>query len=99
MITTKFYLDTRSTAAGCAAPLKISVTVNRTVAYIPTGIRLLPSDWNRAGNRAKSAAIQQTADLIRMNVVNICLKLSQEGKIDGLNAREVRDRILETVAR
>lgn len=98
MITTKFYLDTRSTAAGCAAPLKISVTVNRTVAYIPTGIRLLPSDWNRAGNRAKSAAIQQTADLIRMNVVNICLKLSQEGKIDGLNAREVRDRILEEMS-
>ena len=98
MITTKFYLDTRSTAAGSAAPLKISVTVNRTVAYIPTGIRLLPSDWNRAGNRAKSAAIQQAADLIRMNVINICLRLSQEGKLDGLNAREVRDRILEEMS-
>ena len=98
MITTKFYLDTRSTAAGCAAPLKISVTVNRTVAYIPTGIRLLPSDWNRAGNRAKSAAIQQAADLIRMSVINICLRLSREGKLDGLNAREVRDRILEDLS-
>ena len=98
MITTKFYLDTRSTAAGCAAPLKISVTVNRTVSYIPTGIRLLPSDWNKSGNRAKSAAIQQAADLIRMNVINICLQLSQSGKLDGLNAREVRDRILEVMS-
>ena len=98
MITTKFYLDTRSTAAGCAAPLKISVTVNRTVSYIPTGIRLLPSDWNKSGNRAKSAAIQQAADLIRMNVINICLQLSQSGKLDGLNAREVRDRILEEMS-
>lgn len=98
MITTKFYLDTRSTAAGCAAPLKISVTVNRTVAYIPTGIRLLPSDWNKAANRAKSAATQQAADLIRMNVINVCLRLSQEGKLDGLNAREVRDRIMEDLS-
>ncbi len=94
MITTKFYLDTRATAAGCAAPLKISVTVNRTVAYIPTGIRLLPSDWNRAANKAKSAAVQQAADMVRMNVINISLRLSQEGKLDGLGAREVRDRIL-----
>ena len=98
MITTKFYLDTRATAAGCAAPLKISVTVNRTVAYIPTGIRLLPSDWNRAGNKAKSAAVQQAADVVRMNVINISLRLSQEGKLDGLNAREVRDRIMEELS-
>lgn len=98
MITTKFYLDTRATAAGCAAPLKISVTVNRTVAYIPTGIRLLPSDWNRAANKAKSAAVQQAADMVRMNVINISLRLSQEGKLDGLGAREVRDRILDELS-
>ena len=98
MITTKFYLDTRASAPGTAAPLKISITVNRTVSYIPTGIRLLPSDWNAAGNRAKSAAVQQAADLVRMGVVNSYLKLSQAGRLDGLNAREVRDLILEDMS-
>lgn len=44
MITTKFYLDTRKTAPGKAALLKISIIKDRTVSYLSTGIRLLPSD-------------------------------------------------------
>ena len=95
MITTKFYLDTRSTSAGCAAPLKISVTVNRAVSYIPTGIRLLPSDWNPSSLKAKSPAVQQTADLKMADVITIIRDQARRGKLDGLNAREVRDVILE----
>ena len=95
MITTKFYLDTRSISAGSAAPLKISVTVNRAVSYIPTGIRLLPSDWNANSLKAKSAAVQQAADLKMASVITIILDLQRRGKLDGLNAREVRDIIME----
>jgi len=98
MITTKFYLDTRSTGAGCAAPLKISVTVNRSVSYIPTGIRLLPSDWNPTSLKAKSPAVQQTADLKMADVITIIRDLQRKGKLDGLNAREIRDRVMDEIS-
>lgn len=95
MITTKFYLDTRATSDDSAAPLKISITVNRSVSYIQTGIRLLPSDWSKTSLKAKSPAIQQAADVKLADVITICRDLERRGKLDGLNAREVRDRILE----
>lgn len=95
MITTKFYLDTRKTAPGAAAPLKISVTKDRTVSYLNTGIRILPSDWDGAAQKARSAAVQQAADMKLGNVISICLDLQRKGRLDGLNAREVRDMIQE----
>ena len=95
MITTKFYLDTRKTAPGCAAPLKISVTKDRTVSYLNTGIRILPEDWDGSAQKARSAAVQQAADMKLGNVISICLDLQRKGRLDGLNAREVRDMILE----
>lgn len=63
MITTKFYLDTRKTAPGKSALLKISITKDRTVSYLSTGIRLLPSDWDAGALKAKSAAVQVSAEL------------------------------------
>ena len=95
MITTKFYLDTRKTAQGAAAPLKISVTKDRTVSYLNTGIRILPADWDGAAQKARSAAVQQAADMKLGNVISICLDLQRKGRLDGLNAREVRDMIQE----
>lgn len=46
MVTLKFYLDTRRTAEGCAAPLKIAVCLNRTTRYVSTGIRLAAAEWD-----------------------------------------------------
>lgn len=51
MVTLKFHLDTRRTAEGCAAPLKISVCLNRTVRYVSTGIRLTVAEWDAAACR------------------------------------------------
>lgn len=95
MITTKFYLDTRKTAPGKSALLKISITKDRTVSYLSTGIRLLPSDWDGGALKAKSAAVQVSAELKKADVDTILLDLQRRRKLDGLTAREVRDRILE----
>ena len=95
MITTKFYLDTRKTAPGKSALLKISITKDRTVSYLSTGIRLLPSDWDAGALKAKSAAVQVSAELKKADVDTILLDLQRRRKLDGLTAREVRDRILE----
>ena len=95
MITTKFYLDTRATVEGSAAPLKISITANRSVSYIPTGIRILPSDWNPASLKAKSSTVQTSAEIKKADVDTIIRNLRIGGKLDGLNAREIRDRVME----
>lgn len=95
MITTKFYLDTRSTKEGNAAPLKISITKNRKVAYIPTSIRIIPSDWNTFSLKAKSPAVQISAELKKADVDTILIDMQRQHKLDGLTARQVRDMILE----
>ena len=98
MITTKFYLDTRKTEPGKSALLKISITKDRTVSYLSTGIRLLPSDWDPAAQKAKSQAVQISAELKKANADAILLELQRNRKLDGLSAREVRDRILEEIS-
>ena len=98
MITTKFYLDTRKTEPGKSALLKISITKDRTVSYLSTGIRLLPSDWDVAAQKAKSQAVQLSAELKKANADAILLELQRSRKLDGLSAREVRDRILEEMS-
>lgn len=98
MITTKFYLDTRKTAPGKSALLKISITKDRTVSYLSTGIRLLPSDWDADALKAKSQTVQVSAELKKANVDAILLELQRNRQLDGLNAREVRDRILEEMS-
>lgn len=95
MITTKFYLDTRSTKKCGAAPLKISITKNRKVAYISTSIRILPADWDASGLKAKSSAVQLSAELKKADVDTILIDLQRRHKLDGLTARQVRDKILE----
>ena len=95
MITTKFYLDTRATAPGSAAPLKISITKDRQVSYLNTGIRILPDDWDSSALKARSVAIQQAADVKLGDVITIYRELQRKGKLDGLNARGIRDRIQE----
>ena len=95
MITTKFYLDSRATKDGAAAPLKISITKNRQVSYLSTSIRILPSDWNSASLKAKSPAVQLSADLKKADVDTILIDLQRQRKLDGLNARQVRDMVLE----
>lgn len=54
MITTSLYLDTRATKGNVAAPLKISVTKNGSTSYIPLGISLLPSQWDKNAKKVVS---------------------------------------------
>lgn len=47
MATSKLFLDCRQTKEGDAAPLKLAIRNNNTTAYIPLGISLQLSDWDR----------------------------------------------------
>mgnify|MGYP004551176019 FL=1 len=54
MVTLKFYLDTRRTAEGCAAPLKLAVCLNRVTRYVSTGIRLTAPEWDAKACKASA---------------------------------------------
>ena len=45
MATTKFYLDLRGKAKDGKGSINITITHNRAVAMIPTGIRVSPNEW------------------------------------------------------
>ena len=46
MATTKFYLDLRGKAKDGRGSINITITHNRAVAMIPTGIRVSPNEWD-----------------------------------------------------
>lgn len=46
MSTIRFYLDKRSTAADGKKPILVTISHNKTVAFVSTGIRVKPENWN-----------------------------------------------------
>lgn len=50
MATLKIYLDTRSVKDGAPAPLKIQLTHNRQVTFIPLNIKITPEQWDKASS-------------------------------------------------
>ena len=93
MISTNFYLDTRQTKSGTPAPLKISIFHLKETAYIATGIKVLPEQWDSSAHQAKSRTIQRRADDVMYDVNSIITELTKKGKLDGLSARGIRDAV------
>ena len=93
MIATRFYLDTRRSKEGTAAPLKISIYWKREVAYLSTGIKILPKDWDAKAQVAKDRNIQHTIARIKLKVDSKLADLQDERFLDGLNAMEIKDRL------
>lgn len=91
MITTRLYLDTRQSSEGRPAPLKISITHKRQVAYLFTGIKLLPSAWDPVALSTKDRATMLNISRFKLKVDTILLSLLEDGKLDGLSAPGVRD--------
>lgn len=99
--TISVYLDTRAVPDECPAPLKISVRRNGQAAFIPLDIRLLPSQWD---NRKMAAKDHPNARQITMLVTkkryeyeSALLKLMESNQTAGLNAVQIREKILDIV--
>jgi len=93
MIATKFYLDSRKTKDGCPAPLMITISIKRETAYLNTGIRILPDQWNARAMQAKSRTVQRRADDVMYAVNTLLSQLTADGRLDGMTAKEIRDEI------
>ncbi len=53
MITLKFYLDARAVKAGEAAPVRLSVHQCSKRAFINTGVRVKPDQWDKGLQRVR----------------------------------------------
>ena len=93
MIATKFYLDSRKTKDGRPAPLMITISIKRETAYLNTGIRILPDNWDAQALQARSRTVQRQADDVMYSVNTMLSKLTEDGTLDGLSAKEIRNEV------
>ena len=63
MAKVKFYLDCRGLSKDQEAPLKIKITSKGVGAYIPLGVRLIPSQWNEMRERIVAHPQEKTLNL------------------------------------
>ena len=91
MITTKFYLDTRRTPGGNPAPLKITIYWKGRVAYLSTGVKILPGEWDVKGGYAKDRVTQQAISRIKVRVDTLLTNMQESHRLDGLDAMEIKN--------
>lgn len=102
MVTTRLYLDARATDEGEAAPLKIGISKNGSTSYLPLGIRILPSQWDRMRGKIKDhpnrVMLNSHAATIKQQVDMLLMQLSEEGKLAGLTATQVKHLIQDELS-
>jgi integrase len=98
MATTNFYLDTRAVRPGFPAPLKITIHKSNSTAYIPTGVSLLPSQWDKRSlhivNHPQRQRLNTLVSRLKSDVDFAMLSLIQSGEAASLSASAVKARIL-----
>ena len=97
MVTIKTYIDTRRTGDDEPAPVKIAISQNRKTAYISTGVKCLPSNFNAKkgviisgpGVALYNSIIQKVILRCQMAVV----ELTDSGRITTMTAAEIKQYI------
>lgn len=91
MITTKFYLDTRSGTT--PYPLKLRLTYQRQTAYLAMGIQLMPEQWNGIQVVKHPRAAMMNNQLIARKAEIDCLiyDWQREGKLNGRKVAEIKN--------
>lgn len=102
MISTKLYLDTRNVSKGAEAPIKILLVARRKSTTYPTGIRVMPSQWDAATstviNHPEEFAINTLLTSIKSRWDVAVLKLIESGDISKpKNVVELKKAILRSI--
>lgn len=94
-MTTRFYLDTRGSAQGAAAPIKLSISSKGKTTFCPTGISVLPSQWDSLTQRITAHPKKSELNLIlsrkKYELDNVLIRLKESGRLHGLTASEIRE--------
>lgn len=99
MATINFYLDTRATGADKPAPLKISIRHRNKATYVPTGVSLLPEQWDELArkvvNHPRKAAYNNIIAHRILDVESEVLRLSEQGVLSFMKMAELRAAIMQ----
>lgn len=91
------YLDKRATQKGAPAPLKIAVRRKGATAYIPLDMKVLPKQWNERRMEVVSHPNAKLMNVIinreKLAVETAILRLTESQQINGLDARQLREKI------
>ena len=98
MIATRLYLDDRRCREGSTAPLKISIYWNRQTAYLNTGFKILPSQWDAKAREVKDRELQHQITKFKIKVDGFIVQLQEDGKLDGLNANGILEKVKQELS-
>lgn len=102
MITTNFYLDTRSVKPGAEAPLKISITKGGSTTYIPIGVSLLASHWNKDTKKVvahpRKTFLNTYLAQKKLEIDEIVLTMMKKPGYASMSVTQIKKRILETLS-
>lgn len=101
-MTTNLYLDRRGATAGKPSPLKISISSKGSTVYIPTGISLLPEQWDSRAQKVVSHPQKSQLNTIvtqrKLKVDTILYGLLEEGSLLGRSSSEIKALLLERLS-
>lgn len=94
-----FYLDTRASGPNKPAPLKISIRHRNQSTFIPTGISLLPEQWDdiarKVVNHPRKAAYNNMLAHRILDVESEVLRLSEQGVLSFMKMTDLRAAIMQ----
>ena len=98
-ITVKTYLDARNKSEDGAFPIKISINKNRKAAYLSTGIRVLPDEWNgyEVIKRRDRVRLNDFLDALKLRVRNMVYDGRDAGRFIGMTAVEIKDALAREI--
>ena len=101
MATINYYLDKRATGWDKPAPLKISIRHRGKAILIPTGISLLPEQWDdiahRIVNHPKAPQLNNLLNRRYCDVECEMLRLQEDGSFFTMRITQVRDIIMSVL--
>lgn len=98
-ITLKIYLDARNKSQDGAFPIKISINKNRKAAYIATGIRVRPDEWNghEVVKRRDRVQLNDYLDSLRLKLRDIVYDGRDAGRFIGMSAVEIKNELAREI--
>ena len=101
MATISYYLDKRASGWDKPAPLKISIRQRGKATFIPTGISLLPEQWDditrKIVNHPRAAQLNNLLNRRYCDVECEVLRLQEDGAFHTMRITQVRDAIMNII--
>lgn len=101
MATISYYLDKRASGWDKPAPLKISIRARGKATFIPTGISLLPEQWDdiahKIVNHPKAPQLNNLLNRRYLDIECEVLRLQESGAFRSMRIAQVREAIMNVI--